>query len=581
MNKWYLRPLIWTFTLALFACTLTESVFAQKKLSRKERKAQEKEMMADRLFIEGQKHLMLEDFKKAYFYFSKALEFDTEEPAIYYKLSEMMIRANQPEKALEYGQKALALAPENKYYHLQIAEIYNKQNRGREAAEILEALMEKEGNFQQYILELASIYLSLQDFDNALIALNKAEEFYGVVEQLTAQKQRIYLRKNNLEMAVAEGRKLIEAYPGNPNYVLALVEILFNNNQTDQALDLVMTSMASYPNQPELKMAAHTLFQEKGELEKARQYLLDGFKHPDLDAATKARTFEGVLAQVKNAARDQLLATLARTMESQHPSNPLVTAALGNWKLQEDNQADAISYFKKSVLADPENEELFQRLLPLLFENQQSFEEIVEVCLTATEVHPENAEFWFFLGTSQLGIKDHEAAKTALSTAIELNAGRNRQLALMANAQLGDALHALGETDAAFTAYEKVLSENKNNEHILNNYAYFLSLEKKELDKAYTMSHKLVSRFPENPTYLDTHAWVLFQLNRYEEAQNYMEKALEQLEEPSGVMLEHYGDILFKLGKKERALDYWNKAKELEDTSEFLTLKIQNKKYYE
>ncbi len=581
MNKWYLRPLVWTFTLALFASTLPESAFAQKKISRKERKAQEKEMMADRLFIEGQKHLMLEDFKKAYFYFNKALEFDTEEPAIYYKLSEMMIRANQPDKALEFGQKALALAPENKYYHLQIAEIYNKQKKGREAAKILETLMEKEGNYQQYILELASIYLNLKDFDKALIALNKAEEYYGVVEQLTAQKQRIYLRKNNLEMAVTEGRKLIEAHPGNPNYVLALVEILFNNNQTDEALELVLNSLSSYPNQPELKMAAHTLYKEKEELEKARQYLLDGFKHPDLDAATKVRAFEGILSQVKNTAREQLLTKLAQTMESQHPNDPEVTAALGNWKLQEDNQLEAISYLKKSLLADPEREELFQRLLPLMFENQQPFEEIVEMGSTATSVHPDKAEFWFFLGSAQLGMEDHEAAKTALTKAIDLNAGSNPQLSLMANAQLGDALHGLGETEAAFTAYEKVLSENKNNEHILNNYAYFLSLEKKELDKAYTMSHKLVSRFPENPTYLDTHAWVLFQLNRYEEAKTYMEKALDHLEEPSGEMLEHYGDILFKLGEKERALNYWNRAKELEDTSEFLTLKIQNKKYYE
>ncbi|WP_162417289.1 tetratricopeptide repeat protein [Cyclobacterium roseum] len=581
MNKWYLRPLIWTFALALFASTLPESVFAQKKLSRKERKAQEKEMMADRLFIEGQKHLILEDFKKAYFYFNKALEFDTEEPAIYFKLSEMMIRANQPDKALEFGQKALALAPENKYYHLQIAEIYNKQNKGREAAKILETLMEKEGNYQQYILELASIYLNLKDFDKALVALNKAEEYYGVVEQLTAQKQRIYLRKNNLEMAVAEGRKLIEAHPGNPNYVLALVEILYNNNQTDEALEMVLTSMTSYPNQPELKMAAHTLYKEKGELEKARQYLLNGFKHPDLDPATKARAFEGILSQVKNTARDQLLTKLAQTMESQYPNDPEVTAALGKWKLQEDHPLEAISYLQKSLLADPEREELFQRLLPLMFENQQPFEEIVTMGSTATSVHPDKAEFWFFLGAAQLGMKDHEAAKMALTKAIDLNAGSNPQLSLMANAQLGDALHALGETEAAFTAYEKVLSENKNNEHILNNYAYFLSLEKKELDKAYTMSHKLVSRFPENPTYLDTHAWVLFQLNRYEEARTYMEKALDHLEEPSGEMLEHYGDILFKLGEKERALDYWNKAKELEDTSEFLTLKIQNKKYYE
>ena len=37
----------------------------------------------------------------------------------------------------------------------------------------------------------------------------------------------------------------------------------------------------------------------------------------------------------------------------------------------------------------------------------------------------------------------------------------------------------------------------------------------------------------------------------------------------------------FKIGEKKIAMDYWNKAKDLEDTSEFLTLKIKNKTYYE
>lgn len=581
MNKWYQRTVIWFFSLLIAVLLGPESVLAQEQLSRKERKTQKKERMADRLFIEGQKHLMLEEYEKAYFYFTKALEFDEEESAIYFKLSEMMVRANQPEKALDYGQQALALDPDNKYYHLQLAEIYNEQNESRKAAEILEKLMEQDGNYQQYILDLASLYLTLHEFDKALDALNKAEDYFGVVEQLTAQKQRIYLRKNNLEMAITEGEKLIDAHPGNARYVLALVEILFNNNRNEQALELVLESMAAYPNQPELKMAAHTLYQEQGNVKESRKFLLEGISHPDLDPSAKARAFSGILAQLQNSARDQWLDTLASHMEPLHPRDPEVLAALGNWKLQQRETKAAVSYFKRSLQEAPDNAELYQKLVPLMFEVQEPFDAIADVARAATESAPESAELWFYLGTAHLGNKENEAAKTALSKALSLNGGANRQLSLMANAQLGDALHALGEKEAAFEAYEKVLAENKNYEHILNNYAYFLSLEKKELEKAYEMSFKLVNRFPENATYLDTHAWVLFQQGRYEEAKAYMKRALDHQKDPSGVMFEHYGDILYKLGEKEQALTYWIKAEEMEDTSEFLTLKIQNKTYYE
>ncbi|WP_163381695.1 tetratricopeptide repeat protein [Cyclobacterium sp. SYSU L10401] len=581
MKSIYRKIFTWLLILLVIGSYGLEPAMAQKKMSRKERKAKKKEMMASRLFIEGQKNLMLEDFEKAYFYFNKALEFNDQESAIYFKLSEMMVRANQPEKALDLGKQALELDPENKFYHLQIAEIYTKLNQNKEAAEVLENLMERDGNYQQYILDLASIYLNSKEFDKALEALDKAEDYYGVVEQLTAQKQRIYLRKNNLEMAIKEGEKLIDAHPGNAQYVLALVEILFNNNKTDQALDLILKSLSSYPNQPELKMAAHTLYKEKGELELAGRYIREAFKNPDLEGETKVRAFSGISSEIKSSSRDQLLETLAKEMEAHHPNDPEVLLALGEWKLQRKLVDQAISFFRKSLSLKNDNEEIYQKLLPLMFENQYPFTEIIEVAEMATEVYPEKPEFWFFLGTAQLGEEEHEPARTALDKALELNAGKNSQLDLMANGQLADALYALGEKEAAFDAYQKVLSQNANNEHILNNYAYFLSLEKKELDKAYKMSSKLVSRFPENPTYLDTHAWVLFQMSRYEEAKTYMEKAIKHLDTLSGVILEHYGDILFKLGEEDAALKYWNKAKEMKETSEFLTLKIKNKTYYE
>ncbi len=558
-----------------------EDAFAQSKMSRKERKAKEKELMASRLFIEGQKNLMLEDYEKAYFYFIKALEYDEEESAIHFKLSQMMVRAKQYDKALSYGQRALELDADNKYYHLQIAEIYNSQNKTLEAAGVLENLMAKDENNRQYILDLASMYLKLQDFDKALEALNKAEEYFGVVEQLTAQKQRIYLKENNLEMAIKEGEKLIEAHPGNSRFVLSLVDVLFNNNKANQALELVLTTLSSYPNQPDVKMAAYKLYKERNEFEQANEYLKEAFSNPDLEGEVKAEAFSAILSQIQNSARDQLLDSLSKPMEAFHLNNPNSLIALGDWKLQLKEFNEAIDFYTRAAKIAPTNEKLFQQLIPLMFENQVPFDEIAEMALMATENFQETAEFWFYLGTAQSANKENEAAKKSLEASLKLNNDANPQLTLMANSQLGDVLFGLEEKERAFEIYDEVLAQNANNEHILNNYAYFLSLEKKDLEKAYNMSLKLVKKFPNNATYLDTHAWVLFQQNKFEEARPFMEKALEIETKPSGVMFEHYGDIMFKIGEKKVAMDYWKKAMALEDTSEFLTLKIKNKTYYE
>ncbi|WP_339922738.1 tetratricopeptide repeat protein [uncultured Cyclobacterium sp.] len=581
MNKLNINFFIWFFSLILLMGISHEDAFAQSKMSRKERKAKEKELMASRLFIEGQKNLMLEDYEKAYFYFIKALEYDEEESAIHFKLSQMMVRAKQYDKALSYGQRALELDADNKYYHLQIAEIYNSQNKTLEAAGVLENLMAKDENNRQYILDLASMYLKLQDFDKALEALNKAEEYFGVVEQLTAQKQRIYLKENNLEMAIKEGEKLIEAHPGNSRFVLSLVDVLFNNNKANQALELVLTTLSSYPNQPDVKMAAYKLYKERNEFEQANEYLKEAFSNPDLEGEVKAEAFSAILSQIQNSARDQLLDSLSKPMEAFHLNNPNSLIALGDWKLQLKEFNEAIDFYTRAAKIAPTNEKLFQQLIPLMFENQVPFDEIAEMALMATENFQETAEFWFYLGTAQSANKENEAAKKSLEASLKLNNDANPQLTLMANSQLGDVLFGLEEKERAFEIYDEVLAQNANNEHILNNYAYFLSLEKKDLEKAYNMSLKLVKKFPNNATYLDTHAWVLFQQNKFEEARPFMEKALEIETKPSGVMFEHYGDIMFKIGEKKVAMDYWKKAMALEDTSEFLTLKIKNKTYYE
>lgn len=581
MNKISTACLKWTLITSIFLLTGISSGFTQEKLSKKQRKKQEKEALASRLFIEGQKFLMLEEYDKAYFYFEKALSYSPEEAAIYFKMAEILNKANQLDKALPLAQEAASVDPSNKYYKLMIVEILSKQNKPEEAVTVLQSLMANAEDNQQYILELASLYLASQNFEKALVALNQAEEYYGVVEQLTAQKQRIYLRKNDLEGAIKEGEKLISAQPGNAQYVLALVEILFNNNRSSRAIQAVNESLETFPDQPELFMALFTLYKEAGDIGKANNYLLSAFAHPDLNAGIKARTFSELIREMKTESREALLDKLGSFLLDLNANDALVQAAMGDRAQLNKEKEAALIHYRKSINLDPSNEEVLQAAITLMFEQQKDYGEIENLTQTAVDEFPEKAEFWFFDGTSKLALKKFEESKESLEKALEINSGKNKQLELMTLGQLGDTYHQLGETLKAFETYDKVLEINPNNEHILNNYAYFLSLEKKDLDRARNMSEKLAKRFPENSTYLDTHAWVLFQLGEFEDAKIYMEKALEFEKIPNGVMYEHYGDILYKLGMENEALSYWKKAEGLQETSKFLTQKIKNKQYYD
>lgn len=563
----------------LFSCLATAS--AQEKLSKKEKKSQADDTSTSRYFIEGTKLMALGDLEKGHFYLQKALEFSPEEPAIHYKIAEALIKANQAEKALPYAEKAMELDGENKYYALMLAEIYSNLKKPLKAAEILDRLTADGETNQQYNLDLASIYLAAGEYDKALVVLDRAEVYYGVMEPISMQKQRIYLQKNDLESAIKEGERLIEARPGNATYVLNLVEILYNNNRSDQALELVSGEIKKYPNQPELQMAAFTLLKEKGEIEESEKYLKSAFASPDLDPEVKAKAFTSMVAEIKTPEKEALLDELEILMLQSHPENADIFGALGERKMQAGDQVAGMDFFKKSLLLNPKDPKRLEQVILGSFGENADFEEAEKFTILGVDNFPKNPEFWFYDGVVKSARKKDEEAIASLQKALELNAGKNPQLDQVAYGSLGSSLYNLGEKQKGFEAFESALKLNPNDEQVLNNYSYFLSLEKQDLEKAKTMSEKVVKRFPDNGTFLDTYAWVLFQMGDYEGAKKYMDQAFKFEVEPSGVMLEHYGDILYHLGKKSEAISYWKKAESTPEASEKLPQKIREGKYYE
>ena len=151
-------------------------------------------------------------------------------------------------------------------------------------------------------------------------------------------------------------------------------------------------------------------------------------------------------------------------------------------------------------------------------------------------------------------------------------------------AQIADIYFKTEKKDSAFANYENSLAANPKNIMVMNNYAYYLSLEKAELKKAERMSAKTVELEPKNSTYLDTYAWILYQEGNYSLAKFYIERAIDNLTKDvdPGVVLEHYGDILWMSGRDDKkddakALDMWQRSYDSGNKTEELKQKIKNK----
>ena len=134
--------------------------------------------------------------------------------------------------------------------------------------------------------------------------------------------------------------------------------------------------------------------------------------------------------------------------------------------------------------------------------------------------------------------------------------GEKNPRVMPALATIGDTYHKLGQEKNAFKAYDRALKADPEYLPVLNNYAYYLSLQKKKLKKAAAMSKKTVEKAPDNATYLDTYGWILYLQGKAQQAKPYFKHAMLYGGRGSKVILEHYATVLEALGENDLAKSF-------------------------
>jgi len=129
---------------------------------------------------------------------------------------------------------------------------------------------------------------------------------------------------------------------------------------------------------------------------------------------------------------------------------------------------------------------------------------------------------------------------------------------MLAMSVIGDTRHSMGDKKGAYEMYEEALEVDPNSAAILNNYAYFLSEDRKQLQKALKMSQKAIEIEPDNATYLDTYGWLLYLLKKPKEAKPHFKRAMIYGGKENAVVLEHYSLVLKALGETDLANYYLN-----------------------
>ncbi|WP_461076621.1 tetratricopeptide repeat protein [Spirosoma flavus] len=517
---------------------------------------------AETQFTEGIRYLMTDEPAKAVAQFEKLLQKDPSNAAAHYSLANALVKSGKINDAISHAVKAHNLSTDNKYYSLLLAELYVKQKRYAEAETLYEAILKKGPENAEYGVELAAIYLFDEKPDQALAAYNLVERELGTNEEITRQKQRIYLKQNKIDKAIEEAERLVASEPGEPDYLLEGAELLIANDRSDQAISWIDKALKLNTDLPQAHVLLADIYRKKGDMARVKKELDQVLSNPNLEAGLKARILSSYVGLTsENPAAQQDALGMAQQLAKSSPNDPKSQVMLADLLVQQGKKAEARDTYAKAARLDGSVFEVWGALLQLDGELNQ-VDSLLVHSEQALEVFPTQGMFWYSNGSANLYKRKYQQAVDALEESQKLLAATdNSELKKGINAQLGDAYNGLGQYAKSDEAYEAVLKVDPLNDHVLNNYSYFLSLRKENLQRAQQLAQKLVERNPTNATYLDTYAWVLYVAKDYAKARQYLEKAMANPANLSGTIIEHYGDVLYQLGQQDKALEQWKQAK--------------------
>ena len=480
--------------------------------------------------------------------------------------------------------KASELNPTNNAYLERIGVGYVSMGNLDEAIKAYEKLSRNSPERSDVLDFLAQLYSRQKDYDKMLDVLNRMEALEGASEDLTLAKMRVYSLQGKKEEEYNELKNMSEKHPNDMNYRVMLGNWLLQNGKPDEAGKLYLEVLQAEPENIMARMSMIDYYRTSGQAMRADSLQEVMLVSPKTPVDGKMALMRQVVADnEKNGADSTLVIDLFKKIlkEPQETSDmaQLYAAYLTLKKMPQDS----ISKVLETVLAiSPDNVAARLQLIQAEW-NKQDFDRVIELSNQALDYSPDELAFYYFLGFAYIQKDDDDSALEVLRRGVsQINDQSNPSIVSDFYAIMGDILHDKGDDKGAYAAYDSCLQWKDDNYGCLNNYAYYLSVENKDLDKAARMSYRTVQAEPDNSTFLDTYAWILFMQKKYAEALQYIDMAVKNDTTKSAVIIEHAGDIHAVNGDIDGAVKYWNEAlKAGAENETVLRRKIKLRKYVE
>lgn len=535
-------------------------------------------------YFEAIKQQSSGNFDAAYDLLRHCLDINPNAAEAYFMLSFYDGILKNDSTAVADVKKASELSPGNNAYLERLGAGYFSMNDLEEATKAYEKLAENSPERSDVLDILAQLYGRQKDYDKMLDVLQRMETLEGANEDLTLAKMRVYSLQGKKQEEFNELKSMAAKYPNDMNYRVMMGNWLLQNGKADEAYRQYEEVLQAEPGNTDARMSLIDYYRTTGldlKADSLQEALLLSPKTPKDSKIILIR--QAVSESEQQGGDSTKVLNLFRKILAEPQETSDMAELCAAYMTLKNMPQDSISKVLEMVLAiSPDNAGARLQLIQTEW-NRQDFDRVAELSRQAIDYNPDEMAFYYFLGLAYVQKDDDDSALEALRRGVsQINSQSNKDLVSDFYAIMGDILHDKKLDEEAYAAYDSCLQWKDDNYGCLNNYAYYLSEENRELAKAEQMSYRTVQAEPDNPTFLDTYAWILFKRKKYAEAMQYINMAVDNDTTKSAVITEHAGDIHAVNGDIEGAIKFWQQALEAgTENDKAIRRKIKLKKYVE
>ncbi len=545
----------------LVSCGTTGRHAAVKPVPEKDPLTYEQRRKFDYFFLEALRMKQKEDYDAAFELYRHCLDIYPQSAAALYEISRFYMALGQEKKGEKAMKEAVRSDETNFWYKQTLAAYYQQKRDVPKAIAVYEDMARQFPSRLEPLISLVDLYGQTKSYPEEIKALNRLEELDGKSEQISMEKFRCYLQMGDKEKAFNEIESLSKEYPYDMSYRNILGDVYLDNGKTQEAYDTYQRILEEVPGYAPTVISLAQYYKKTGNDSLYRAQIDTILVNDNVLPDTKMELMRQLILISEQTTKDstKIVGLFKRILERPQQNADLAMLC-AQYMISKKMEKESVPVLNQILSIDPENKPARLQLLSYAIRDND-MDEVVRVAAPALEYNPDAMEFYYYLGLAYYQKKETEKALDVFRKGIrQVNEKSDKNIVSDFYAILGDIYSTKEMKAEAYAAYDSALVYNPDNIATLNNYAYYLSVERKDLDKAEEMSYRTVKAEPENATYLDTYAWILFEKARYTEARIYIEQAMRNGGDTSQVIVEHCGDIYYMLGEKDKALEYWKKA---------------------